>query len=315
MADNDHERLKSSLRDAGFTLPTPFTSDGDAVRHDALRENLAFLRDAGAGVVIPNGNTGEYYSLSHEERVAVVETTVDAVGDDLTVVAGLGGSTKTTLNLLDAYEAVGVDAVMVMYPAHTYLHEDGVRDYYRAVAEATDLGVVLYKRGPRLSVENVAALSELENVVCVKFAQKDADLFARAVTEADGDVVWSVGVAERLVPAFAAEGADAFTSGIGNFVPDPVLALMDAVRDGDLARAREIRDVLRPYEDLREEPGHGNHMSAGNNVPAVKYGQELAGLYGGPVREPLVELAEADQERCERYYREITDEEPDPTPE
>ncbi|WP_152043136.1 dihydrodipicolinate synthase family protein [Salinigranum salinum] len=299
------EALKTNLRDAAFTTPTPFSADGDAVRHDALADNLRFLRDAGAGVVIPNGNTGEYYSLSHEERVAVVETTVETVGDDLTVVAGLGGSTKTALSLLSAYEDAGVDGVMVMYPAHTYLHEEGVADYYRCIADATDLGVVLYKRGPRLSVENVATLTAIENVVAVKFAQNDVNLFARAVAESEGDVVWSVGIAERFVPSFAAEGADAFTTGIGNFVPGAVLALMDAIRDGDLDRARHVRDVLRPYEELREEPGAGNHMSAGNNVPAVKYGLELAGQYGGPVREPLVDLAERDRERCESYYERI----------
>lgn len=70
-----------------------------------------------------------------------------------------------------------------MYPSHTYVHEDGLRSYYERIADATDLGVVLYKRGPRLSLANVAALSERENVVCVKFAQNDVDLFATAVSE------------------------------------------------------------------------------------------------------------------------------------
>jgi 4-hydroxy-tetrahydrodipicolinate synthase len=301
-----YETLKSELRDVGFTVPTPFTEDGSAVHHDALAKNLQFLRDAGANVIIPNGNTGEYYSLSHDERVAVVQTTVDAIGDDVTVVGGLGGSTKTALRLLSAYEDASVDAVMVMYPSHTYLHEDGVREYYRRLAQATDLGMILYKRGERLSVENIAALSDLPNVVCVKFAQMNANTFARAVSMCSDDIVWSVGVAERVVPAFAAEGAEAFTTGIGNFAPEQVLALMDAVRSDDLERARELRDRFRPYEELREEPGPGNHMSAGNNVPAVKYGQELAGLYGGPVREPIVELSEADRERCRQYYDSIT---------
>ena len=170
-----------------------------------------------------------------------------------------------------------------MYPGYTYVHEDGLRSYYKRIADATDLGVVLYKRGPRLSLANVAALFERENVVCIKFAQNDVDLFATAVSQIPGDVVWSTGVAERFVPAYALEGATGFTTGIGNFAPEPVLALMDAVRVGDLDRARRIRDGLRPYEELRDESDFG----AANNVPAVKYGQELAGLYGGPVRELL----------------------------
>jgi 4-hydroxy-tetrahydrodipicolinate synthase len=79
--------------------------------------------------------------------------------------------------LLERYEAAGVDGVLVMYPGHTYVHEDGLRSYYERNADATDLGVVLYKLGPRLSLANVAALSERENVLCLKFAQNDVDLF------------------------------------------------------------------------------------------------------------------------------------------
>jgi 4-hydroxy-tetrahydrodipicolinate synthase len=307
MTDRDYDGLRAAVRDVAFTVPTPFTGDGDAVHHDALRANLRSLRDAGARVVLPNGNTGEYYSLSREERVAVAETTVDAVGEDCTVVAGLGGSTKTVLTLLDAYEAAGVDAAMVMPPGHTYLHEAGVREYYRRIAAATDLGVVPYKRGPRPSAETVAALTDLENVVCVKFAEADVDRFARAVAESEGDVVWSVGLAERYVPAFAAEGATVFTTGVGNVLPAPVLTLMDAVREGDLDRARTVRDALRPYEDLRAETGPDNRFDAANNVPAVKYGMDLAGRYGGPVREPLVPLSPTDRERCEAVYEDLRD--------
>lgn len=302
-----YESLKASLRDVGFTLPTPFRAGKDEVDHDALTEQVEFLCDAGANVLIPCGNTGEYYSLTNEERIAVVETTVEAADERVTVVGGLGGSTKNALSLLDAYEDVGADAVMVMYPSHTYLHEDGVLEYYSRIASATDLGVVLYKRGPRLSVENIASLSERENVVAVKFAVNDVKEFSEAVSTAPGDVVWSNGIAERFAPAFWVEGAEGFTTGIGNFVPEQVLALMDALREENIDRAREIRDVLRGYENLREEPGDGNHMSAGNNVPAVKYGLELAGLYGGPVREPLVELSDDDTRRCENLYERITE--------
>ena len=116
----------------------------------------------------------------------VVRTVVEAVGDDATVIGGVGGSTKKVRSLLERYEAAGVDGVLVMYPGHTYVHEDGLRSYYERIADATDLGVVLFKRGPRLSLANVAALSERENVVCVKFAQNDVDLFATAVSETPG---------------------------------------------------------------------------------------------------------------------------------
>lgn len=299
-----YDSLKQNLRGVAFTNPTPFTEDGETVRHDALAENLESVVDAGGRVILPCGNTGEYYSLSHEERVAVVETTVETVGDSASVVAGVGGSTKTALDLIERYERAGADALLVMHPVHTFMHERGVEAYYRRLIESTDLGVVLYKRGPELTLDHLASLAAVENVVAVKYADNDVKAFSAAASSIDG-VVWSNGIAERFAPAFALEGAEGFTTGIGNFVPEATLALMDALRDEDWERAREIRDLLRPYEDLREEPGADSAISAANNVPAVKFGMELAGLHGGPVREPLVDLSEEDRERAREYYDRI----------
>ena len=297
-----HESLKSDLRGVAFTNPTPFTDDGDDVRHDDLSAHVSWLRDRGARLVIPCGNTGEYYSLTNDERVAVVETVADAMGGEGSVVGGVGGSTKNAIELANQYEAVGADGVLVMYPGHTYAHERGMRRYYERIADATDLGVVLYRRGPRVSVDTIAALSDHENVVGIKFADDDVEAFAEAVDAAPGDVVWSNGIAERFAPAFAVEGAEGFTTGTGNFVPRLSLTLMEALREEDYARARRLRDLIRPFENLRAEAGADNHMVNANNVPAVKCGLELAGHYGGPVREPLVGLSEADRERAEEYY-------------
>lgn len=302
-----YDSLKDDLRGVAFTNPTPFTEDGAAVRHDELALNVTELREAGAQAVIPCGNTGEYYSLSNDERVAVVETVVEAMDGQGSVVAGAGGSTKNVLELAAEYEAVGADAIMVMYPVHTYMHNDGVREYYERIASETDLGVVLYKRGERLADEVIADLTRLENVVAVKYAHNDVKAFAGLVADAPGDVVWSNGIAERFAPSFAVEGAEGFTTGIGNFLPEAVLALMDTLREEDYARAREIRDVLRPLEDLREEASRDNHMSAANNVPTVKHLMDYAGLYGGPVREPLVGLSEEDAQRAEAYYDRVPD--------
>ncbi|WP_229504829.1 dihydrodipicolinate synthase family protein [Natrinema versiforme] len=303
-----YQQLKSDLRGVAFTNPTPFDEDGDEIRHDELAENIDHIVDAGGSLVIPCGNTGEYYSLTNDERVAVVETTVDAVDDQGSVVGGVGGSTKTAIELTNAYEAVGADAVMIMHPVHTYQHQRGLIDYYREIIESTDLGVVIYKRGPEVTLDLIRELATYENVVGVKYAVNDINGFSKAVSTTDADIVWSNGIAERFAPSFAIEGAEGLTTGIGNFLPEEVLAVMDAIRDEDWERVRSLRDCLRPYEDLREETGKDNDLDAANNVPVVKYGMELAGLYGGPIREPIVELTEDDKQRAERYYRSVKDE-------
>lgn len=300
--------LKENLRGVAFTIPTPFTADGEKVDHEALAAHVEYLRDAGARAIIPCGNTGEYYSLSNSERVAVVETTVEAMDGQGAVVAGAGGSTKNTIQLIRQYEEAGADAVMVMYPVHTYLHETGVRRYYEEIAAATDLGVVLYKRGERLSASVIKALSTIENVVAAKYAVNDIKSFTAAVENTPGEIVFTNGIAERFAISFASEGAEGITTGIGNFVPEATLELMNELRNGNYDRARKWRNLLWPIEELRDETGRNNHMSAANNVPVVKYGLELAGLYGGPVREPLVDLSDTDRKRLENYYEAIRSE-------
>lgn len=300
----EYDHLRSELGDVAFTTPTPFTPSAEQVDHDALRTNLSALQEAGATVFVPCGNTGEYDNLTHAERQAVVETHVDTVGSEGIVVAGLGGSTKTAIDLATTYESLGADAVMVMHPGHTYVHEEGLIAYYEQIADATDLGLVLYKRGPELSHRVISVLAARDDVLAVKYAVNDIKAFSQATSDIT-DVTWLNGIAERYAPSFAIEGAAGYTTGIGNFVPTATIALRDAIEAGSWARAREFRDLLRPIEDLREEAGEDNTIAAANNVPAVKHGLELAGLTGGPVRDPLVDLAPLDQQRLESYYEAI----------
>lgn len=302
-----HERVKTHLRDVAFTTAAPFSEDGDEVLYDELARNTEFVMDAGGRTFIPCGNTGEYYSLTDEERVEIVETTVDTVGDDGVVIGGVAGSTKEAIDLIESYERVGADGVMVHDPDHTYIHQEGLVEYYRRLAASTDLSIVLYKRGPELSLPVLRELAPLDNVVGLKYAVNDVNGFSEAVVELSDDIVLTTGIAERFAPSFALEGAEGFTTGIGSFVPEVALALMDALRREEWERAREIRDLARPYENLREEPGPNNDLSAANNVPAIKYGLELAGQYGGPVREPLVELSPENKRRAEEHYERLTE--------
>ncbi|QLH82011.1 dihydrodipicolinate synthase family protein [Halosimplex pelagicum] len=303
----DYRDIKQRLQGVAFTTATPFSEDGKDVLHDELSDNLHRIEDAGGSIFIPCGNTGEYYSLSTSERIDIVGTHVEATGDDATIVAGAGGSTKTAKYLISEYEDLGVDAAMVMYPRHTYIHEQGLIEYFRELADSTDLGLVIYKRGETIPRRVISELSTVENIVGVKYAVNDINDFSQTVSESPGDLVWLNGIAERYTPSFCLEGAEGNTTGIGNFIPEAVLALQEAVEAENWERVREIRDALRPLEDLREETGPNNSLANANNVPAVKYGMELAGLYGGPVRKPLVELSEEDRQRVEEYYQQVQD--------
>lgn len=301
------ENLKQHLRDVAFTTPAPFSEDGAEVLHDEIATNTEAILDAGGKTLIPCGNTGEYYSLSREERVNFVKTTVDTVGSDGVVIAGVAGSTSDAIDLIERYETVGADGVMVHDLDHTYIHRKGLIKYYKRLASATDIGIVLYKRGPELSLPAISELSTVDNIIGLKFAVNDLIAFSETVRGVKGDIVISAGNAERFAPAFALEGAEGFTTGIGAFAPEVSLALQNALEQEDWDRALTIRDLARPYENLRDEPGLDNDISTANNVPAIKYGLELAGRYGGPVRDPIVPLSEGDKRRAEQYFEKLAE--------
>ena len=297
--------LAGALTGVGFTTATPFTDDGNDIHEDALRSQFSWLEESGAECIIPCGNTGEYYALSHEERLRVVDVTVSATSPETAVIAGAGGSVATVAELAAGYADAGVDGLLLMDVDHTYVHQRGLFDYYEAVATSTPLDIVLYQRSDRLPIERLAQLARIENVVGMKFAMNDISRLSKTISAVPEEFIVMNGIAERFAPTFALEGAPGFTTGIGGVVPDATLALHRAISEQRWERAKEIRDLLRPLEDLREESGTGNRLPAANNVPAVKYAMDLAGQYGGPVRPPLVELSAEDKRRVDRCYERI----------
>lgn len=294
------------LRDVLFGPPTVFTSDGSEIDHEAYQRVVRHIEDSGGSVFLACSNTGEYYALGDDERVAAVRSTARALEDGV-VVAGAAGSLAHVTELADRYEDAGADALMLMHPDHTYVHEEGLRRYYEHIDESTDLELVLYKRGPELTDELLDTLSQRDGVVGVKYAVNDIDAFARAVSNTNGDIAWICGLAERFAPSFAMEGADGYTTAVGAVVPDVALSLTDALEAGDWERAREIRDAVRPFEEFRDESGENNRFESANNVPAVKYGLEFRGFTGGPVRPPLAELSDDDKGRVEARVQRLVE--------
>lgn len=299
------QRLRRNFETVAFTTAVPFTDDASEVDTAALADNVGRLYEKGARLFVPCGNTGEYYALTDEERMTVVETHVDATGPEATVAGGAAGNVSEVTRLASAYADAGADAVMVMHPDHTYVHEEGLKRYYHRICDEIDLGIVLYKRGGELTQDVIIDLSEREEVVAVKFAVPDVKEFAHTVEDAEGEVTWINGIAERYALAFAVEGASGYTTGLGNFLPRTTLALYDAIEKKQWERARTIQRSLRPLEDIRDRPGEGNSVVGGNNIPVVKYGMDLAGYEGGPVREPLADLGDSDREHVEQHYDRI----------
>lgn len=299
-------QVKQQLRDVAVGLLTPFDEQRE-IEYRKIEENAQSLYDEGMRTFLAAANISEYHALSQQERIESVRTVVEALPSDACVLAGVGGSTADASALIQAYDDAGADAMMIMPPDHTYLHERGLLEYYRELSAVTETPLVPYVRGFDPSAEYLADLTRIDGVVGVKYALKDPVKLGEAIRAGDDDVVWVNGLAEPYAVSYWAEGVEGFTAGVSNFRPEVGRELFNALSEGDWERARALRDVCLPYQRLRDETGQNNALAGAISVPVVKKGLELAGLHGGNVREPIRPLTPDEADRVEAVYGELDD--------
>ncbi|MFJ2114439.1 MULTISPECIES: dihydrodipicolinate synthase family protein [unclassified Streptomyces] len=288
MNSPDLTSSRDALADVVAIPVTPFTSD-DTIDTAAHRALLRRLLDGGVRTLTPNGNTGEYYALSPDERRAVTELTIEETAGRAAILVGIGLEVPTAVAAAEHARAAGAGMVMVHQPVHPYVSQEGWIDYHRAIAEAVpELGVVPYIRNPQLNGESLAVLGELcPNVIGAKYAVPDAACFAAFARDAGLErFVWVAGLAELYAPSYFAGGATGFTSGLVNVAPAVSLGMLEALRAGDYAGAMKVWEQIRPFEELRAA------RQSADNVTVVKEALAALGLCRRDIRPPSRELPE-----------------------
>lgn len=285
------EAGRAALADVVAIPVTPFAEDGSidqAVHRVLLRRVL----DGGVRILTPNGNTGEFYALSPEERRTVTELTIEEAGDRATILVGVGHDVPTAVASARHARELGAQMVMVHQPVHPYVSEGGWVDYHRAIAEAVpELGVVPYIRNPVLAGARLAELADAcPNVIGVKYAVPDAARFAAFARDAGLErFVWVAGLAEPYAPSYFSAGATGFTSGLVNVAPAVSLNMIEALRSGDYAGAMKVWEQIRRFEELRAA------NNSANNVTVVKEALASLGLCRREVRPPSKQLPESER--------------------
>jgi 4-hydroxy-tetrahydrodipicolinate synthase len=285
---NDFAAQRAALADVVAIPVTPFDAAG-RVDQDVYRALLRRLLDAGVRTLTPNGNTGEFYSLTDAERSLATRLTAEEAGGEAQIVAGVGHELPAAVAAAREAREAGARLVMVHQPVHPYVSADGWVAYHRAVAEAVpELGVVPYVRNPLLDGAAIARLgADCPNVLGVKYAVPDAVRFATVAREAGLDrFVWVAGLAELYAPSYFASGATGFTSGLVNVAPELSLAMLRALRSADYPAAMAVWEEISRFEELRAE------RQSAYNVTVVKEGLAALGLCRRDVRPPSSTLPE-----------------------
>jgi 4-hydroxy-tetrahydrodipicolinate synthase len=247
-------------------LVTPF-ADGE-VDAESLARLVETLADAGIDGFVPCGTTGEFASLTDEERRLVVETTVDAAPEDATVVAGAGDtSVAAAADRVDTVVGLGADAALLPPPYfHAANDAAGLGRFFDDVLSETAGDVVLYNfpgpTGQTLSPDLVARLAERERVVGLKDSSGDFGYVLDVLDRVPDGFPVALGPDRLLGPGVDA-GAAGGVNGLSNVLPETMLAVYDAHRDGAAARGRALmRERGAPILDRCRTAGYVSTLKA-----------------------------------------------------
>ncbi len=269
-------------------MVTPFDTHG-ALDVDAGAALAARLVEQGCDGLVLAGTTGESPTTSDAEKTALLRAVLDAVGPGVTVVAGAGtNNTAHSVEQARQAAAAGAHGLLVVTPYYSRPSQAGLLGHFRAVADATDLPVMLYDIPPRSAVpiesDTLRRLAEHERVVAVKDAK--GDLAAAATLIAETGLAWYSGDDALNLPWFAV-GAVGIVSVVGHVLTGPLKAMLDAFEAGDLTTARRINvEVLGVCAVFAQLGG----------VTFSKAALELVGVSAGEPRLPVV-AADLDQLR------------------
>lgn len=275
---------------------TPF-ADGE-IDEAAIRRLVDWHVEQGTHGIVPCGTTGESPTLSHEEHERVTEIVVDQAKGRVPVIAGAGSNnTREAISLTRHAKECGADAALHVTGYYNKPNQEGIYQHFKAISEAVDLPIIVYNIPPRaivdISVETMARLAKLPNVIGVKDATMDLSRPSKEQMAIDG--FWNqLSGEDGTALAYMAHGGDGCISVTANVAPRLCSEFQEACMGGDFKTALEYQHRLMPlHVSLFLEPS-----------PApVKYAASELDLCSGEVRLPLVPPTDATKEKVKGALR------------
>lgn len=274
-------------------MVTPFDSKGH-VDFAKTTQLVNHLIKTGTESLVVAGTTGESPTLTKEEKIALFDHVVKVVDKRIPVIAGTGSNnTYATVELTKKVAKLGVDGIMIVAPYYNKPSQEGLYQHFKAVADNTDLPIMVYNIPGRSAVnilpETIIRLSEIPNIVCVKEASGDLSAMTKIIANTPDDFMLYSGDDSLALPVLSI-GGTGVVSVSSHIIGDQMQDMVKAYVSGKHEEAAKLHQKLLPIMQ--------GMFKAPNPAP-VKTALQMMGLDVGTVRLPLVPLNH--EERAEIY--------------
>ena len=280
------------FKGSNVALITPFKNNG--LDEEAYIKLIHFHIDNGTNGLVPAGTTGESPTLSHDEHQRVIDLCIKESNGKIPVIAGTGSnSTEEAISLTTHAEKAGANGALIVTPYYNKPTQEGLYQHYKAINDKCGIPIIIYNIPGRsvidMSVDTMARLYELKNIVGVKDATGDLDRVNQTVKKMGKDFIQLTGNDDNVFE-FNKRGGVGTISVTANIAPklcSDFQKFSKSDTENELKEAERLDKLLQPVH---------HSMFVESNPSPVKYAAKLLGLCDDSVRLPLVKVTETTKE-------------------
>ncbi len=280
------------FKGSNVALITPFKNNG--LDEEAYIKLIHFHIDNGTNGLVPAGTTGESPTLSHDEHQRVIDLCIKESNGKIPVIAGTGSnSTEEAISLTTHAEKAGANGALIVTPYYNKPTQEGLYQHYKAINDKCGIPIIIYNIPGRsvidMSVDTMARLYELKNIVGVKDATGDLDRVNQTLEKMGKDFIQLTGNDDNAFE-FNKRGGVGTISVTANIAPklcSDFQKFSKSDTDNEMKEAERLDKILQPVH---------HSMFVESNPSPVKYAAKLLGLCDDNVRLPLVKVTDTTKE-------------------
>ena len=280
------------FKGSNVALITPFKNNG--LDEEAYIKLIHFHIDNGTSGLVPAGTTGESPTLSHDEHQRVIDLCIKESNGKIPVIAGTGSnSTEEAISLTTHAEKAGANGALIVTPYYNKPTQEGLYQHYKAINDKCGIPIIIYNIPGRsvidMSVDTMARLYELKNIVGVKDATGDLDRVNQTLKKMGKDFIQLTGNDDNAFEfnKRGGVGAISVTANIAPKLCSDFQKFSKSDTDNEMKEAERLDKILQPVH---------HSMFVESNPSPVKYAAKLLGLCDDNVRLPLVKVTDTTKE-------------------